>query len=234
MNLCVIPARGGSKRIPCKNIRPFAGKPIIAWSIGVALDSKLFDRVIVSTDDEQIAEVSRRYGAETPFMRPTALADDFTGTNAVVKHAINWFSEAGTPVEYACCIYATAPFVQARYLREGFKKLTASSRSFAFSVTSYAFPIQRALRITADRGVEAMWPDNILKRSQDLEEAYHDAGQFYWGRAEAFLDDRVVYSKASVPVLLPRELVQDIDTPEDWRRAELMFAAWRNTNGGMR
>jgi N-acylneuraminate cytidylyltransferase len=224
MKIAVIPARGGSKRIPRKNIRPFAGKPIIAWSIEAALESGLFDRVIVSTDDEEIAEVSRQHGAETPFIRPKDLADDYTGTNAVVKHAISWFVDAGTPVDYACCIYATAPFVQPRYLREGYEKLVASGRSFAFSIASYPFPIQRALRITADGGVEAIWPENIFRRSQDLEEAYHDAGQFYWGRARAFLEDVVVYSSASVPVLLPRELVQDIDTPEDWRQAELLFA----------
>jgi N-acylneuraminate cytidylyltransferase len=219
----VIPARGGSKRIPRKNIRPFAGKPIIAWSIRAALESGLFDRVIVSTDDEEIAEVSRRHGAETPFMRPKDLADDHAGTNAVVKHAIGWFRDVGMAVDYACCIYATAPFVQPRYLREGYEKLVTSDRSFAFSVTSYPFPIQRALRITGDGGVEAIWPENIFRRSQDLEEAYHDAGQFYWGLARAFLEDVVVYSRASVPVLLPRELVQDIDKPEDWRQAELLF-----------
>ncbi|MCU0974239.1 MAG: pseudaminic acid cytidylyltransferase [Burkholderiales bacterium] len=227
MKIAVIPARGGSKRIPRKNIRPFAGRPIIAWSIGAALESGLFDRVVVSTDDEEIAEVSRRHGAETPFVRPRDLADDYTGTNAVVKHAIEWLSEEGTPAEYACCIYATAPFVQPRYLREGFDKLVASGSSFAFSVTSYVFPIQRALRVTADNRVEAIWPESIFKRSQDLEEAYHDAGQFYWGRAEAFLDDLVTFSRASVPVVLPRHLVQDIDTLEDWVRAELMFSALR-------
>jgi pseudaminic acid cytidylyltransferase len=141
----------------------------------------------------------------------------------VVKHAITWCANHGASVEYACCIYATAPFVQPQYLREGFDKLLLSGRSFAFSVTSYPFPIQRSLRITEDGGVEAIWPENIFKRSQDLEEAYHDAGQFYWGVARAFLDDVLVYSRASVPVLLPRELVQDIDTPEDWKQAELLF-----------
>jgi N-acylneuraminate cytidylyltransferase len=231
MKIAVIPARGGSKRIPRKNIREFAGKPIIAWSIGAALESRLFDRVIVSTDDEEIAEVSRQHGAETPFLRPKELADDYTGTNAVVKHAIGWFAAAGTPVDYACCIYATAPFVQPRYLREGYEKLVASGRSFAFSVTSYPFPIQRALRITADGGVEAIWPENIFRRSQDLEEGYHDAGQFYWGHAEAFLSDVVTFSNASVPVVLPRHLVQDIDTLEDWTRAELMFAALQQMGG---
>lgn len=223
MKIAVIPARGGSKRIPRKNIRPFAGKPIIAWSIGAALDSGLFDRVIVSTDDQEIADVSRQHGAETPFLRPKELADDYTGTDAVVKHAIGWCADHGAPVEYACCIYATAPFVQPRYLRDGLDKLVASGRSFSFAVTAYPFPIQRALRITGEGGVEAIWPENVFKRSQDLERTYHDAGQFYWGLAQAFEAGVLVYSNASVPVELPRELVQDIDTPEDWMHAEILF-----------
>lgn len=225
MKLAVIPARGGSKRIPRKNIRDFAGRPIIAHSIGAALESGCFDRVIVSTDDEEIAAVARQWGAETPFLRPATLADDHTGTNAVVKHAIGWFREAGHAVELACCIYATAPFVQARYLRQGLERLAASDKAFAFSVTSFPFPIQRAIRINAAGAVEAIWPENIARRSQDLEEAFHDAGQFYWGRADAFLADTVLFSPASLPVVLPRHLVQDIDTLEDWQRAEHMYRA---------
>lgn len=225
MRLAVIPARGGSKRIPRKNVRPFAGKPIVAYSIEAARASALFDRVIVSTDDEEIARVARDCGAETPFVRPRDLSDDHTGTNAVVRHAISWFGEHGALPQHVCCIYATAPFVQPRYLREGYERLVASGKSFAFSVTSFAFPIQRALRIGADGCVQPIWPENIARRSQDLEETYHDAGQFYWGTAQAFLDDVVLYSAASVPVILPRHLVQDIDTEEDWVRAELMFRA---------
>jgi N-acylneuraminate cytidylyltransferase len=223
MKIAVIPARGGSKRIPRKNIRPFLGKPIIAYSIEAAHRCGLFDRVIVSTDDEEIAELAQQFGAETPFLRPRELADDFTGTNAVVKHAIQWFTEQGQPVDYVCCIYATAPFVQARYLKEGWEKLESSGKSFAFSVTSFPFPVQRAIRINAQGDVEALYPENIFKRSQDLEEAYHDAAQFYWGRAEAFINDIVTFSSASAPIVLPRYLVQDIDTLEDWQRAELMF-----------
>lgn len=223
MKVAIIPARGGSKRIPRKNVRPFAGKPIIAHSIGAALDSGCFDRVIVSTDDAEIAAVAREWGAETPFVRPPELADDHTGTNAVVKHAINWLAEQGTPADYACCIYATAPFVQARYLQEGLARLLESRRAYAFSVTSFPFPIQRAIRINAEGAVEAIWPENIFRRSQDLEEAFHDAGQFYWGTTDAYLTDEVVFSPASIPIVLPRHLVQDIDTFEDWRRAELMF-----------
>lgn len=223
MKVAIIPARGGSKRIPRKNVRLFAGKPIIAHSIGAALDSGCFDRVIVSTDDVEIAAVAREWGAETPFVRPPELADDHTGTNAVVKHAINWLAEQDTPADYACCIYATAPFVQARYLQEGLARLLERRRGYAFSVTSFPFPIQRAIRINAEGAVEAIWPENIFRRSQDLEEAFHDAGQFYWGTTDAYLTDAVVFSPASIPIVLPRHLVQDIDTFEDWRRAELMF-----------
>lgn len=225
MKLAIIPARGGSKRIPRKNIRPFAGKPIIAYSILAAAETGLFDRIIVSTDDEEIAGVAKFYGADVPFLRPKSLADDFTGTNAVVKHAIQWCISQGIPVEYACCIYATAPFVNARYLQEGYTKLSASDKSFAFSVTSFSFPVQRALRITNEGCVEALYPEYIFSRSQELEEACHDAGQFYWGKANAFLNDEILFSTISLPIFLPRHLVQDIDTLEDWRRAELMFSA---------
>lgn len=225
MKLAVVPARGGSKRIPRKNIREFCGKPIIAWSIAAAKNAGIFDKVIVSTDDEEIASIARYYGAETPFIRPKDLADDFTGTNEVVKQAIQWFREQGELVEMACCIYATAPFVQPIYLTEGYNKLITSSKSFAFSVTTFPFPIQRALRINQEESVEAICPENINVRSQDLEEAYHDAGQFYWGTADAFIDGVVIYSSESIPIILPRYLVQDIDTLEDWKRAELMFQA---------
>ena len=225
MKIAVIPARSGSKRIPGKNIRDFCGKPIIAYSIEQAINSGLFDRVIVSTDDEEIAIVARNYGADTPFIRPPDISDDFTGTNAVVKHAIEWFQQQGQVIEFACCIYATAPFVQARYLQEGYEKLVKSNCSFAFSVTSYAFPIQRAIRINTQGEVDAIWPENINTRSQDLEDTFHDAGQFYWGTSAAFLQDQVIFSTDSIPVIVPRFLVQDIDTEEDWFRAELMFKA---------
>lgn len=231
MNVAVIPARGGSKRIPRKNIRIFAGKPIIAYSIEAAIACASFDRVLVSTDDEEIAAVAQSFGAEVPFLRPKSLADDFTGTNAVVRHALLWLQEQGAPAAYACCIYATAPFIQPHFLRQGFERLVATGKSFAFSVTSFPFPIQRALRITADGGVEPFYPEHRFTRSQDLEEAYHDAGQFYWGSAAAFLGDAVVFSPASLPVVLPRHLVQDIDTHEDWERAELMYRAWQAQSG---
>lgn len=223
MKLAVIPARGGSKRIPGKNLRDFFGKPIIAYSIETALESRLFDHVIVSTDDDKISSAARKLGAEVPFVRPARISDDHTGTNEVVKHAIQWYQQRGHDVSLVCCIYATAPFVSTQYLKEGHDKLISSQKSFAFSVTSFSFPIQRAIRITAKGEVEAFLPEHINSRSQDLEGAFHDAGQFYWGRPQAFLDNEVMFSDVSIPIILPRHLVQDIDTPEDWQRAELMF-----------
>ncbi len=231
MKLAIIPARGGSKRIPRKNIRPFHGKPIIAWSIEAALATGLFDRVIVSTDDDEIAEVARAHGAETPFLRPKPLADDVTGTNAVVRHALAWHAERGEAVSLACCIYATAPFVTAAALTDGHDRLVARGHGFAFSVTSFPFPIQRALRVAADGSLAMFQPEHMATRSQDLEEAWHDAGQFYWGTAEAFAADLPLFSHHAVPVVLPRHRVQDIDTLEDWRRAELMFAALQAEEG---
>lgn len=225
MKIAVIPARGGSKRIPRKNIRSFCGKPIIAYSIDSARDSGLFDEIVVSTDDDEIAEVARQCGATVPFVRPKEIADDHTGTAAVVKHAVAWFIERGNDVTHVCCIYATAPLIQARFLREAHDALTRSDAAFAFSVTTYAFPIQRALRMTAAGRVDPFHPEHRLTRSQDLELAYHDAGQFYWGTAAAFLGDVPIFSERSVGIVLPRHLVQDIDTIEDWEQAEYMFRA---------
>jgi pseudaminic acid cytidylyltransferase len=225
VKIAVIPARGGSKRIPRKNIRLFCGKPILAYSISAARETGLFDEIVVSTDDEEIASVACDSGATTPFMRPSEIADDFTGTNAVVKHAITWFNQQGQDITHACCIYATAPLVQARFIQEGYGALVGSDAAFAFSITSYAFPIQRALRLTSEGCVDAFFPEHRMTRSQDLEPTYHDAGQFYWGTARAFLDDTPVFSSRSVGVVLPRFLVQDIDTLEDWEQAEFMYRA---------
>ncbi len=223
MRLAIIPARGGSKRIPRKNIKPFAGKPMIAWSIEAALESGCFDKVIVSTDDLEISTVAKLYGAEIPFQRPKELSDDHTGTIEVIQHALLWYQENGITPDMACCIYATAPFIMAEDLRRGFEALKNSNANYAFSVTTFAFPVQRALKITASNRVSAMYPEHIFTRSQDLTEAYHDAGQFYWGQTSAFLNKEVIFSEGSVPVVLPRHRVQDIDTEEDWLQAELMF-----------
>ncbi len=230
MRLAVIPARGGSKRIPRKNIRPFCGKPMIAWSIDAARDSKCFDRIVVSTDDQEIIEVARALGAEVPFERPAALADDHAGTVPVITHAVRWLQEQGEMPTQVCCIYATAPFLQAGDLEQGLHTLLESGADYVFSVTSYAFPIQRALRVAANGRVEMFQPQHLNTRSQDLEAAYHDAGQFYWGRADAWLAGRPILAGRSAPFILPRHRVQDIDTAEDWTRAELMFGALRHAS----
>jgi N-acylneuraminate cytidylyltransferase len=223
MKLAVIPARGGSKRIPRKNIKLFGGKPMIAWSIEAAIQSGCFDRIIVSTDDAEIADVARAYGAEVPFVRPPELSDDHTATIPVVAHAIQWISQQFDPVELACCLYATAPFIQSKDLQQGLNALQQSDALYALTVTNFAAPIQRSFRITQQQRIEMFNPDQYNMRSQDLEEAYHDAGQFYWGRAEAWLSSTPLHSEFAIPLLLPRYRVQDIDTMDDWIRAEMMF-----------
>lgn len=225
MRLAVIPARGGSKRIPRKNVKNFCGRPMIAWSIEAAKLSNCFDRIIVSTDDFEIAEVAKAYGAETPFIRPPELSDDHTGTKPVIAHAVDWINHHVGTVNFACCLYATAPFIKPEDLRHGFDVLNDSKADYAFSVTSYAFPIQRAIRITANQRVEMLAPEHYNTRSQDLDEAYHDAGQFYWGRTSAWLSSKPLFSKDAAAVHIPRHRVQDIDTNEDWERAEWLFKA---------
>lgn len=227
MKLAVIPARGGSKRIPRKNIKMFCGKPMIAWSIEAALQSGCFDKVIVSTDDEEIAEVARQYGASVPFMRPAELSDDYTGTIPVIRQAIEWCNANGFDPQQVCCLYATAPFISPEDLRRGLGILEQTGCQYAFSATSYAFPIQRAIRLTGTGHVEMFNAEHFNTRSQDLEESYHDAGQFYWGLASAWLQERMIFSPDSSVVLLPRHRVQDIDTPEDWIRAEWLYKAFQ-------
>src|SRR5574344_2026728 len=220
--VAIIPARGRSKRIPKKNIKLFHGKPLIAYSIEAAIKSKLFSKVIVSTDDEEIAKIARSYGADVPFLRPLELSDDFTGTGAVVNHAIEFLKEQGEKIDIIWTIYATAAFLQEKYLIEGFEKLNNSNARNAFSCTSMPFPIQRTFKITQDERCEMFWSENFTKRSQDLEEAYQDAGQFYWTNLNVKSDD-IIFGKDSIPIILPRYLVQDIDTFEDWQRAECLF-----------
>lgn len=225
MILAIIPARGGSKRIPKKNIKSFCGKPIIAYSIEAAKATGLFDHVIVSTDCEEIKAVALDFGAAVPFQRPLQLSDDHTPTMPVIRHAINWSDENFGRADHVCVIYATAPFVNPDDLRRGYALLTRDENAeFCFSVTTFPFPILRGLTIDGNR-VKMLWPENELVRSQDLVEAYHDAGQFYWGTATAFETNNGFFSANSVPIVLPRSRVQDVDTPEDWFLAEHMFRA---------
>lgn len=223
MRLAVIPARGGSKRIHRKNIKIFGGKPMIAWSITTALQSGCFDRIIVSTDDEEIADVARECGAEVPFVRPPELSEDHTATIPVIAHAIQWQFQQCEELSAVCCIYPTAPFVRVDDILQGLKTLNHVGCDYVFSATSYAFPIQRAIKLTKEGRVEMFKPEHFNTRSQDLEEAYHDAGQFYWGLPQAWLTGQPFFSLNSKAVILPRYRVQDIDTLEDWERAEWMF-----------
>lgn len=231
MNVAIIPARGGSKRIPRKNIKAFAGKPIISWSIKAALESDCFDQVIVSTDDSEIADIAIKYGADVPFLRPEKLSDDFTGTIPVIRHAIKQLCDKSTDVENVCCIYATAPFLCIEDLRRGLEILLASNSLFSFAVTRFPFPIQRALKINERDRVEMFQPEYFHTRSQDLEESWHDAGQFYWGKVAAWLDEDVLFGSNSSPVKLPMYRVQDLDTYEDWERAELMYRVLKQLDG---
>jgi pseudaminic acid cytidylyltransferase len=227
--IAVVPARGGSKRIPHKNIKEFCGKPMIAYSIEAAKNVGIFDRIIVSTDSKEIASIAKKFGAEVPFMRPHKLADDHTGTDAVIFHVLKRLMEDGEEIDYICCIYATAPFVKAEYIIKGYNMLRDEHATSCFSVTTYPFPIFRSLKINSQNRLEMFWPEYRETRSQDLPEAYHDAGQFYWADAKKYLKEKQFYSKDAVPVILPRYLVQDIDTIEDWVTAELMFRSQQLT-----
>ena len=223
MIIAVIPARGGSKRLPRKNIRSFCGRPVIAYSIDAARESRLFDRIIVSTDDDEVAAVATELGAEVPFRRPAELADDFTPTIPVIRHAVQQLSTPQTKVTHACCIYATAPFVASASLQQAFALLQDDAQlDFAFPITTFPFPIFRSLKQTNHR-VEMFFPQHEKTRSQDLPEAWHDVGQFYWGTAQAWQTCDGIFSARTAGIPIPRYRVQDIDTEEDWRRAELMY-----------
>jgi len=230
VRVAIIPARGGSKRIPQKNIKVFCGLPMIAWSIRAAINSKCFDHIIVSTDDQEIANVASSYGADIPFLRPAELSNDYVGTMPVVAHALDWFHQNVGEISEACCIYATAPFIRESDLQLGLSAMQCANTDFAFSVTTYPFPIQRAIRITCENRVEMFQPNHFNTRSQDLEEAWHDAGQFYWGKAIAWISGKSLFGDRTSPVIIPRYRVQDIDTPEDWQRAEWMFRALSQAN----
>lgn len=225
MKVAIIPARGGSKRIPLKNIRDFYGKPMIAYPIEAALASGCFDKVIVSTDSIDIAAIAQSFGAEVPFIRPAELADDFVGTTPVVRHSLNMLAAQGDKIDICCCIYATTPLIQADILREAGETLSNHPQlDYVFSASRFAFPIQRALVMSEQGGVAPFDSTSISKRSQDLTPTYHDAGQFYWGRAGAFLDtSSQVFGPKAQMIVLPDYLVADIDTIEDWERAEVLY-----------
>lgn len=222
--VAIIPARGGSKRLPRKNIRPFAGKPMISWSIEAALESAVFDDVIVSTDDEEIAEIARASGASIPGLRPAELSGDTAAFMPVIRHHLRLLPE---PAELACCIYATAPFVRAAALRQAVQTLRESEAEFVLSVTAFDYPIQRALKLNDSKQLGFVQPEYALKRSQELEPRYHDAGQFFGGRVSALMEHDAVLFARCMPLIIPRDEAVDIDTEEDWRFAEKLHALRR-------
>lgn len=225
MNICIIPARGQSKRIPRKNIRYFAGKPMIAYSISVAKATGLFDRIVVSTDDIEIAQVARDWGAEAPFTRPDELADDHTPTVPVVVHAIKAVEEIhGEKLHHVCCIYPCAPFIEVEDIRDSLILLNRTDVDYCFPVTEFPSAIQRAMK-RVDKGyMMPIYAQNELLRSQDLEKAYYDVGQFYWGKVDTWLGNPKIHSNG-VGHVIPNWRVVDIDTPDDWHRAELIYQA---------
>ena len=221
MRIAVIPARGGSKRVPRKNIRPFAGQPIIVWPIKAALSSGLFDQVVVSTDDAEIAEVARMAGASVPFMRPENLSDDYVDTKSVIRHAISEL-KLKTEVQ-VCCIYPTSVFADAQLLKDGLEKLNESKCSFVFSITSVDPSVYRSFTKTADDHITMLFPENYAKRTQDLPSLYCDAAQFYWSTVGAWQSDLNIYGADSVAVFIDPSRVQDVDTESQWLAAERIF-----------
>ena len=217
--IAIIPARGGSKRIPRKNIKDFLGKPLISYSIKTALKSKLFENVYVTSDDDEILKISTSYGAK-PLLRPKKLADDFCATFDVISNAIKRLRDMNVEFDYVCTIYATAPFIQVKFLQEGYEKLKNSTALYSFAATTFEYPIWRGFEIDNNR-CKMFFPQNFHKRSQDLKEAYHDAGWFYWQKADANKD--FSFDAYSIPIIVPRYMVQDFDTQEDWIRAERLY-----------
>lgn len=221
-SVAIITARGGSKRIPRKNIKDFCGKPIIAYSIEAAINCGYFDEVMVSTDDQEIAEIAMRYGAKVPFMRSEENADDFSTTRDVVKEVLSQYKDMGVDYDYACCIYPTAPFITANRLKEAMKLLQESQADSVVPVVQFSFPPQRGLVMNEGR-VEFKWPENALARSQDLEAFFHDCGQFYCINTKAFAKQELLFMKKTCPIVLDELEVQDIDNETDWKLAELKY-----------
>ena len=224
--IAIITARGGSKRIPRKNIKNFLGKPIIAYSITAALDAGCFDEVMVSTDDHEIAEVARELGANVPFFRSAKMADDFATTADVLTEVLNEYLVRGEAFDHACCIYPTAPFVTPERLKHACDVLTKSGADTVLPVVRFSFPIQRALTIENNR-LKELWPEHANTRSQDLAPTYHDSGQFYFFQVTRFLESKDLFSNNTVPIVLPESEVQDIDTVEDWKIAEIKYQILR-------
>ena len=235
MKVAIIPARGGSKRIPKKNIKSFLGSPMLAYPINLCRSSGLFDHIIVSTDCDDISNTAKKCGAEVPFTRPADLSDDFVGTGPVMQHAVQWVeSNLGKP-EYVCCLYPTTPLLTPELLEQGLNALLQNRDKFyAFSVARYRYPVKRALTYDQEHNISMLFPEHELTRSQDLNEVFHDAGQFYWGTPEAFLQQLPTFGPGAIPIFLPKYRVVDIDDEEDWCEAEYLYQVLQlqNKQGG--
>jgi len=222
-NLAIIPARGGSKRISKKNIKDFFGKPILAYSIEAALNSGLFDEVMVSTDSEEISSIAKSYGATVPFFRSTKNADDFATTSEVINEVIEVYQNNEKYFKYSCCIYPTAPFITSDILIDAYKTLSKNDFDSVFPVLEYSFPIQRAMKMDSQGKIKMITPEHLNTRSQDLNKSFHDAGQFYWFNVERFKDNKKIFTANSGGIILPETKVQDIDNEMDWKLAELKY-----------
>lgn len=221
--IAIITARGGSKRIPRKNIKSFLGKPIIAYSIKAALESNFFDQVMVSTDDEEIAEISLNYGASVPFLRSKENSDDYSGTTEVLLEVLQEYRLKGENFDAACCLYPTAPFVTGKKIKDSYEFFWQNNYETVFPVVRFSSPIQRALRVGVENKISMFYPENRTKRSQDLEEAFYDAGQFYWIRPELLKQNKKLWTENSGVVVYDETEVQDIDNEIDWKLAEVKF-----------
>jgi pseudaminic acid cytidylyltransferase len=230
MNIAIIPARGGSKRIPKKNIKEFLGKPIIAYSIETAISTNLFDKVIVSTDNNEIAKVAIKYGAETPFVRPKEFADDFIGTHEVIRHAVNWLEDNGEKIDYTCCIYPTAPLIEKNDLLKGFDLIKTGKWDSVMAATNFSYPIFRSFKKLSNGGLKMIFPEHYNSRSQDLPNVYHDAGLFYWAKSDIWKKKPKGYDEKNSIVEIPNYRVQDIDTFEDWKKAEIIYEILKKNN----
>lgn len=223
-NLCIIPARGGSKRIPGKNHKQFLGKPIIAYSIEAAIQSNLFDVIMVSTDDPMMAEIAVHYGAEIPFMRSKTNASDTATIAEVILEVLSTYADKGLHFDFGCCLFPTAPLTRSERLHQGYELLKSNKYTTVFPIVEYSTPILRSLSLSKDNKVEMNWPEHLLTRSQDLPTAYYDAGQFYWFKVSNFLDEPKLVSRNSGAIVLNSMEAQDIDNEADWKLAEIKFS----------
>ena len=228
--IAIIPARGGSKRIPKKNIKEFCGKPLIFYSIQAAIKSGIFDEVMVSTNDNEISDIALQFGAKVPFFRSEKNSDDYAGTDAVLKEVLDYYSDQGEDFQIGCCIYPN-PFTNISSLKEGYEKLKKNNYDCVFSAVKYSYPIQRSFRVDKEDKIKMLEPESYIKRSQDLEETYHDAGQFYWFNTSSFVRNLKLWTNNTSIINLKEIEVQDIDTLDDWEVAELKFQIQKNLNG---